>query len=134
MKYKNVQQQNLFTFLKMKIVADNFRKQPHSYPWLLDILAKKDIDVNTGILVSVSSIPEQYGNQWFAIWLTYDKRFFDIDIMADYKTHQLLEIDELCETFPEISAHCKGTGKSSAYLALELLERYVNISIGDKDK
>ncbi|MFK8013472.1 MAG: hypothetical protein AB8B80_15645, partial [Marinicellaceae bacterium] len=72
-----------------------------------------------------------YGNQWFATWLTYDKRFFDIDIMADYKTHQLIEIDGFCEVFPEISAHCKGTGKSPAYLALELLENYVIKSIGD---
>jgi hypothetical protein len=124
MKYKNVQQQNLLTFLKMKKAADDFRKQPNSYPWLLDILTQKDIDVNSGIIVSVSSIPEQYGNQWFATWLTYEKRFFKIEIMADYKTHQLLEIDGFIEDFPEISAHCKGTGKSPTYLALELLESY----------
>jgi hypothetical protein len=92
------------------------------------------LGVNLGILVSVSSIPEQFGNQWFATWLTNEKRFFDIDIMADYKTHQLIEIEGFIEVFPEISAHCKGTGKSPAYLALELLENYVNKGIGVEDK
>ena len=87
--------------------------------------------MNTGIVVSVSSIPEQRRNLWFSTWLSYDKRFFDIHIMADYKTHQLLEIDKFHEAFPEISVHCKGIGKSSAYLALELLENYVNISSGE---
>jgi len=115
MKYKNVQQQNQLTLLKMKKIADDYRKQPDSYPWLLEILDQKNIDVKSGILISASSIPEQGGNLWYATWLTYDKRFFDIEIMADYNTHQLLEIDGFCEAFPETSAHCKGTGKSPTY-------------------
>ena len=41
MKYKNVQQKNLFTFLKMEKIADNFRTQPKSYPWVLETLAEK---------------------------------------------------------------------------------------------
>lgn len=90
----------------------------------MDILVQKDIDVELGILVSVNSTPEQYGNHWFATWLTYKKRFFNIEIMADYKTQKLLEIDGFIEDFPEITAHCKGVGKSPAYLALELLESY----------
>jgi hypothetical protein len=90
----------------------------------LDILAKKDIDINTAILVAVSYIPKQDVNLWLAFWLSYDKRFFDI--MASYKTHKLFEVDAFGEAFPEISEHCKGTGKSSAYLALELLESSVN--------
>ncbi len=124
-KNRSVQQQNLLEFLKMKKVSEDFRKQPKAYPWLLETLSKNDIDVNTGIVVSLTSVPEQLGNQWFATWLTYDKRFFEIEILANYHTHELIEIDELGENFPLVSAQCKGTGKSSAFLALELLESYV---------
>jgi len=123
-KNKNVQQQNQLEYLKMKEIAEILRSNPNNYPWLINVLAKHNLNFDNGIVISLTSIPEQFGNQWLATWLTFDKKFYDIDIMADYKTNKLIEIDEFNEIFPKISSHCKGIGKSSGYLALELLESF----------
>ena len=57
-------------------------------------------------------------------WLTNDQRFIDFDVMADYKTSVLLEVDGWDEFSPVISEHCKGIGKSFGYLARELLAEH----------
>ncbi|MFK8012396.1 MAG: hypothetical protein AB8B80_10165 [Marinicellaceae bacterium] len=123
-KNKNVQQQNQLDYLKMKKIAENIMENSNNYPWLLDVLKKHNLNFDNGIVISLTSIPEQFGNQWLATWLTFDKQFYDIDIMANYKTNKLIEIDEFNEIFPKVSSHCKGIGKSSGYLALELLKSF----------
>lgn len=121
---KNVQQQNMLTYLEMEREAECFRCQPKSYPWLLAVLEKFEKDPTGGLLISCTSVPEQGGMEWMGTWLTSDKQFFEFDVMADYSSGELLEVDEWYEYQPNISAHCKGTGKSDAYIALELLEKF----------
>ena len=121
---KNVQQQNELMYLEIKEVAESFRNQPESYPWLIALLSKHSIHPNDGLLVSCSSVPEQCGNQWMGTWLTNDKRFIEFDVMADYKTDVLLEVDAWGEFTTNLSVNCKGTGKSFGYLALQLLAEY----------
>ena len=121
---KNVQQQNELMYLEIKEVAESFRKQPESYPWLMTLLSKKSLSPTDGLLVSCSSVPEQGGNQWMGIWLTNGQEFIEFDVVADYKSGGLLEIDGWDVFSPAISEHCKGTGKSFGYLALQLLAEY----------
>ncbi len=124
-KNKNVQQQNELTYLEIKQTAEQFMQHPSEYPWLFAVLENKGLDANKGILISCHNIPEQFGNQWMATWLTDDERFFEIDIMADYQMGQLIEVEEFTEVFPEITAHNKGTGKSFGYLALAVLQSFL---------
>jgi len=121
---KNVQQQNELMYLEIKEMAESFMNRQESYPWLLTLLSKYSLSPTDGMLVSCSSVPEQGGNQWMGTWLTFDRRFIDFDVMADYKTGVLLEVDGWDEFSPVISEHCKGTGKSFGYLALQLLGEY----------
>ncbi len=121
---KNVQQQNELMFLEIKEMAELFRNQPENYPWLITLLSKYSLLPTDGLLVSCSSVPEQSGNQWLGTWLTNDRRFIAFDVMADYKSGVLLEVDGWDEFSPVISEHCKGTGQSFGYLALQLLAEY----------
>ena len=102
---KNVQQQNELMYLEIKEIADSFRNHPESYPWLITLLSKYSLLPTDGLLVSCSSVPEQGGNQWMGTWLTNDQRFIDFDVMADYKTSVLLEVDGWDEFSPVISEH-----------------------------
>lgn len=121
---KSVQQQNELMYLEIKELAESFRNQQESYPWLLTLLSKYSLNPTDGLLVSCASVPEQDGNQWVGTWLTCNRRFISFDIMADYKTDVLLEVDGWDEFSPVINEHCKGTGKSFGYLALQLLAEY----------
>lgn len=125
---KNVQQQNELTFLEMKQEADSFRNKPDLFPWLIELLAKQSLTETEGLLVSCSSVPEQGGNQWMGTWLTTDKHFYEFDVMANYSTGKLLEVDSWEQVHPLVSEHCKGTGKSFGYLALELLAEYDKVN------
>ncbi|MFT6190138.1 MAG: hypothetical protein ACJAZ6_001973 [Oleispira sp.] len=120
---KNVQQQNELMYLEINETAESFRAQPENYPWLITLLSKYAISPVDGLLVSCSSVPEQGGNQWMGTWLTQDERFIEFDIMADYKTGVLLEVDGWEEITPAITVNGKGTGKSFGYLALQLLSK-----------
>lgn len=117
---KNVQQQNELMYLEIKEMAESFQHQPESYTWLIALLSKYSLLPTDGLLVSCSSVPEQGGNQWMGTWLTNDRRFIEFDVMADYNSGVLLEVDGWDEFSPVISEHCKGIGKSFAYLALQL--------------
>ena len=121
---KNVQQQNELMYLEIREIAESFRNHSESYPWLITLLSKYSFLPTDGLLVSCSAVPEQGGNQWMGTWLTNDQRFIDFDIMADYKTEVLLEVDGWDEFSPVISEHCKGTGKSFGYIALQLLAEF----------
>ena len=121
---KNVQQQNMLAYLEMEREAEHFRSQPQSHPWLLAVLERFGQEPTGGLLLSCSSVPEQGGMQWMGTWLTSDKRFFEFDVMADYSSGELLEVDQWYEYQPTVSAHCKGIGKSHAYIALELLGKF----------
>jgi uncharacterized membrane protein (DUF106 family) len=121
---KNVQQQNELMYLQIKEMAESFRNYPGNYPWLINLLSKYSLRPADGFLVSCSSVPEQGGTQWMGTWLTNDQRFIKFDAMADYKSSVILEVDGWGEYSPVVSEHCKGTGKSFGYLALQLLAEY----------
>lgn len=121
---KNVQQQNQLMYLEMKQEAESFRNQPDAYPWLVATLTQYALTPIDGLLVSCSSVPEQGGNEWMGTWLTNDQRFVEFDIMAEYSSGTLLEVDAWDEFSPEVSKHRKGTGKTFGYLALQLLAEY----------
>lgn len=122
---KNVQQQNQLKYLEMKECAGSFKTNPVGYPWLVELLSSKGKAIDSGLLIECHDVPEQFGTQWIGTWLSNDKRFYEFDVIADRSTNKLIEIDEWKEFNPEISANLKGIGKSSAYIALELLSEFV---------
>lgn len=128
-KNKNVQQQNQLTFLEIRRTAKAIKQNPILYPWLIEVLSTKQLDINDGILIEYHEIPEQNGLQCMVTWLTNDKRFHYIDVVADYKNHELIDIEEFKEFYPEITAHNKGTGKSFGYLALNVLRSFMRSNL-----
>ncbi|WP_444897041.1 hypothetical protein [Microbulbifer sp. SSSA005] len=123
-KNKNVQQQNELTFLVMKETADAFVQSQDRYPWLLTLLEQKGLSPSCGILIEVSSLPEQAGNEWFGTWLTSNKSFFKFAVITDRQNREIIDIDEWLEYSPPINKHCPGIGKTDAFIAIELLEMY----------
>lgn len=124
-KNKNVQQQNQLTFLEIRRTAKAFKQNSLSYPWLIEVLSTKHLDINDGILIEYYEIPEQNDLNCMVTWLTKDQRFYSIKVIANYKSHELIDIEEFKEFHPEITAHNKGTGKSFGYLALNVLRSFM---------
>ncbi|OZG75460.1 hypothetical protein BTA51_03550 [Hahella sp. CCB-MM4] len=121
---KNVQQQNLLSYLEMKVCAESFRKHPEKLPWLVELLSVERLSVLGGLLIDCSDIPEQLGTQWIGTWLTFNECFYAFEIAAERSTGRLLEIDVWERITPEISIHSKGVGKSPGFIALSLLAEY----------
>lgn len=128
-KNKNVQQQNQLTFLEIRRTAKAFKQNPLLYPWLIEVLSTKQLDINDGILIEYHEIPEQNGLNCMVTWLNKDQCFYSIDVVADYKSHELIDIEEFKEFYPEIAAHNKGTGKSFGYLALQVLRSFMRSNL-----
>ena len=122
-KNRSTQKQNQLTYLPMKCRADS-QRNGEAYTWLEELLTLKGHRVADGILIRCSDIIEQGGTQWMGTWLTKQRVFYDFAVIVSRSSETLIEIErwEICT--PIISAHCKGVGKSNAYLAIELLSEY----------
>lgn len=123
---KNVQQQNMISYLEMKECAEGFRVEFDKHPWLNELLTVKNQNIEGGILFECHDIFEQAGTEWNGTWLTNDKQFFEFTVIADRNTEKLIDVDEWERVTPRISEHCKGVGKSKAFIALELLDDLFN--------
>jgi len=126
-KRKNVQEQN--TVLRDSIAqsARWFRDSPGEFAWLIDLLQERDLAPERGLLVNIHIIPEQEGDLWRGLWLSGEEKFYAFDVMRSREDGSVLEVEEwkdATESFPK-TAHARGTGKSGAFLALEILREGV---------
>lgn len=122
-KQLNVQQQNALTKHRIREIAERFRNDPESLPWLSMVLANNGLSSLEGILVELSVIPSQGEDVASGRWLTESERFFEFEILLSSQGHALQETSVWREATSEInqSAHNRGTGRSFGCLALEVL-------------
>ena len=118
---RNVQEQNQANRAEITKCAQAFRFQPMDFPWLLSELHDRGLDPLSGILAELSEIPEQGGQYYSGQWLTSDKRFFRFAGTLSRGTRAQFQMEEWVQVSPKIGAHERGTGKTFAYLALEVL-------------
>jgi hypothetical protein len=119
MKQRNVGQQNM-------VLRDSIRQTAQravQKDWLRLLLATRDLSNETGILVSLTEIPEPGGNLLTGVWLTADQQFWQFRAKVSLAANELLCIEQLDDVTSSIatSAQTPGTGKSFGCLALEVL-------------
>jgi hypothetical protein len=118
---RDVQEQNQASRAEISKHAQAFRTQPMDFAWLLSELHSRGLDPLTGILAEFSSIPEQGGQYITGHWVTQDHQFYRFSGMLAYRTRAIFELEEWEQVSPKVSAHERGTGKTFAFLALEVL-------------
>jgi hypothetical protein len=114
---KNVAQQNELAYLEMKQCMESLT----AYPWISFVLEKHELSTDTGILISLSCVPDQAGMLWYGTWLSNSKKFYDFEVLTSTDSKKIIEIEGWKEVSPDISANKKGIGKTQACIALELL-------------
>jgi len=117
---KNVAQQNELTYLEMKKCAASLNEMR----WLPEVLSNHGNDKDSGILISLSDVPEQEGTLWYGSWLAASKVFYEFEVLTNRESTNIIEVESWKEVSPEVSGHKKGIGKTPAYIALELLSEY----------
>lgn len=121
---KNVQEQNALEKERITQCALSFRENGVLPQALRECFEQQGIDIKRSILIWHDTMPfggptEAYRGEW----LTPDKRFFSYEIYLDPKDKYVTEIDiweEISEQV-EVSEHKPGTGKTSGWLAIEVL-------------
>ena len=119
MKQLNVGQQNMVLKGSIRQTAQRAVQKD----WLRLLLATRDLSNETGILVSLTEIPEPGGNLLTGVWLTADQQFWQFRAKVSLAANELLCIEQLDDVTSSIatSAQTPGTGKSFGCLALEVL-------------
>lgn len=95
-----------------------------SQPWLLVELQERRIDPMAGILAELRLAPDQGGEHASGVWLTPDRRFFRFEALLSHHPAMsgAIETWEDVTATIEVNEHCRGTGKSFGWLAIEVLD------------
>ncbi len=125
---QNVQQQASSRLEAMIDIARDFASHPERYEWLRALLATYSLDPHDGVLVELSSVPDQGCRAHSGLWLTADGRFIRFVADEAYGARPLdgsgcLEFTciEDVTTSTSVSQHVSGVGMSDGYLALKAL-------------
>ena len=119
---RNVQEQNRASRDTIARHAHAFRSQPMDFPWLLSELHERGLDPLGGILAELNETPEQDGQFISGHWLGADRRFFRFAGTLTWGTRAQFQMEVWEPVTPKVSAHEPGTGKTFAFLALEVLD------------
>jgi hypothetical protein len=121
---KSVQEQNALDKHSIKECAQRFRVSRDLPEALIECLEKQGIDTKSSILVWHDTMP--FGGPTDAYrgeWVTPEKRFYSYEIYLDSKNENVTEIDvwEEITDKVELNEHKPGTGKTSGWLCIEVL-------------
>lgn len=119
---RSVQEQNQANRDEIVRRATAFRSRPMDFPWLLRALHERGLDPLSGILAELGEIPEQEGQFISGHWLNADRQFFRFAGTLTRGTRANFQMEQWEHVSPTVSAHERGTGKTFAYLALEVLD------------
>ena len=116
----NVTQQNETTLAEIRRVAALFASGSSALAWLRQLLSERALSANDGLLIQLTSLPEQEGELHAGTWLTEAGQFWEFSAIASRGTGTLLEVERFENVTQStlVSAHVPGTGKSLGYLAL----------------
>jgi len=121
---KNVQEQNTLEKDRIRQCALNFRENEILPEALCQCFELQGINIKSSVLVWHDTMPfggptEAYRGEW----LTPERRFFSYEIYLDPKNKYVTEIqvwEEVTEQV-EVNEHKPGTGKTSGWLSIEVL-------------
>lgn len=121
---RSVQEQNAASKTRIRALAASFKDNGFHFPWLIELLHAQSMPVDRGILIALTHVPEQRGEEYSGTWLTRDGRFFEFSVLVP-RANAELEIDDWQNVTAEtvVSEHLPGTGKSFGFLALEVLRQ-----------
>ena len=117
----DVQQQNQAARDQISRHARAFRLRPMDFPWLLSELHARSLDPLSGILAALEDTPEQDGSFLSGHWVSDDRRFFRFEGTLNRDSRSLFSLKVWEQVSPVVSEHDRGTGKTFAFLALEVL-------------
>ena len=119
---RNVSQQNAATRDEILAAARLFLAPPPSLRWLASCLRSLGVDTDGGVLVQLSSCIEQFGNDYYATWLSDAGHFLELQasVPRDGGPIEVEAFEDVTDA-TGISAHVPGTGKSFGRLALDVL-------------
>ncbi len=120
LKNRSVAQQNQLMYLEMKICAQNASSQP----WLREALSRHGCDFDAGVLILLSSIPDQAGTLWYGTWLTQNHHFYEFVVATSRDGNEILEVESWAKATPEVAQNVKGIGKTPAFIAIEVLSEF----------
>lgn len=122
---RNVAQQNAATLAEIEQTAALASGTSNALKWLPGLLRDHGQSLQDGILASLSSVPEQEGTFFHGVWLNRNQEFWAFKLTASRETGSLLELEEFENISHSIavSARVPGTGKSFAFLAIQVLQR-----------
>jgi len=123
-KQLSVQTQNAQAGAQIARIAGWFAQQPSPLPWLIELLAERDLASGRGILVRYEDIPDQGGTLCKGVWLTPGRRFWQFEVLVPSSKAAVVSVEkfrEITEDVP-VSSHARGIGKSFGALAVEHLE------------
>jgi hypothetical protein len=118
----DVQEQNSAVRVQIAKHARAFRLQPMDFPWLLSELHARGLDPLDGILADLRETPEQDGTLLSGYWVSDDRRFFRFEGTLVRSSRTLFRLEAWDQISPTVSEHERGTGKTFAFLALEVLD------------
>jgi hypothetical protein len=120
---RNVEKQNDVMKAQILRAADRFRREDKYTAWLVGYLLSKGIDPKCGLLVSLTSIPDQAGDLIKGIWVTSSREFWEVEGVVERDSGEIIEVErfENITSLVAIDGHLKGAGKSFGYLAIEVL-------------
>ena len=130
---QNVQHQNSLTTEDILRAAKRFQNSDQHVVWLGAALSAKGEANASGLLVAVRTIPDQGGGDWVqGTWLTRERRFWEFEAVVPRRGGELVEIERLEDVTDSIpvSDHVPGAGKSFGHLALEVLDRQLEVKHG----
>ncbi len=120
----NVQQQNALTRQGILEAASQISRRPAEMAWLEAVLRAHGLDPHEGMLASLYMNPEQGGHWCRCVWLTGERQFWEIVVVLDRRTHEIVAVEE----FEEVTASTPvqqpmpGTGAWFGWLAVQVLE------------
>jgi hypothetical protein len=120
---RNVQEQNADAKAVIRAAASSFNDDPLRFSWLSDVLLTNSLSPQKGILVSLSSIPDEGGELYSGLWLTSCRQFFKFSVLLPRNGSEV-EVEEWRNVTNEIIVEARrpGTGKSFGLLSLEVLD------------
>lgn len=120
----NVQQQNTLTRQGIVEAASYFAGHRPEMAWLEAVLRAHGLGPDAGMLAGLYMNPEQDGHWCSCVWLTRERRFWEILVVLDYRTGELVEVEEFSDVTAStpVVQHTPGTGASFGWLAVQVLD------------
>jgi hypothetical protein len=119
---RSVQEQNQELRALIQRTAESFRRDPKSYGWLVETLMAHSQSPKNGMLARLNQVPDQLGEVCEGLWLSQSQQFFRFSVLLPRARGERMIIEDWRNVTEEmeVNAHKPGTGKTFAFLALEV--------------